>query len=164
MDPWSKGDYSRHIPEAIMVMERPPEVNSPSGRVPGQLLLAIPRSESRRRRNSGRNRVTGNSSRVSVSGAKYMPKEDLRGAPWPRRPEGAATPLAAPGRRLAWGWPPSGPPSGFWSLLLWIFFWYFFWNFPSTFIFILFLQCTDDNRQKLELGTELVGSSKICCK
>ena len=58
MDPWSKGDYSRHIPETIMVMERSPEVNPPSGRVPGQLLLAIPRSKSRRRQNNGRNRVT----------------------------------------------------------------------------------------------------------
>ena len=62
-----------------MVMERPPKVNPPSGRVPGQVLLAIPRSESLWRRNSGRNRVTGLSSRVSVSGAKYMPKGGLRG-------------------------------------------------------------------------------------
>src|SRR4051812_32022225 len=40
MDPWSKGDYSRHIWEASMVMEGLPEVVPPSGRVPGQLLLA----------------------------------------------------------------------------------------------------------------------------
>ena len=52
MDPWSKGDYSWCIPEAIMVMERPPEVNPLSRRVPGQLLLAIPKSKSRRRRNT----------------------------------------------------------------------------------------------------------------
>src|SRR4051812_30474780 len=52
MDPWSKGDYSRRILEAIMVVERPPEVNPPSGRVLGQIPQEIPRSESRRRRNT----------------------------------------------------------------------------------------------------------------
>src|SRR3954463_5617770 len=39
MDPWSKGGYSRHIQEASMEMEGLPEVNPPSGRVPGQRLL-----------------------------------------------------------------------------------------------------------------------------
>src|SRR4051812_34924529 len=92
MDPWSTGDYSQRIPEVIMVLKRPLEVNPPSGRVSGQVLLAIRRSESRRRRNSGRNRVAGHSSRVSVPRAKYMPNEDLRGGPpgpgghpWSRR-------------------------------------------------------------------------------
>ena len=37
MDPWSKGDYSRHIREVLMVVEKPPEVNPPSGRVSGQV-------------------------------------------------------------------------------------------------------------------------------
>ena len=64
-----------------MVMERPPEVNPPSGRVPGQVLLAIPRSKSLRRRNSGRNHVTGGSSRVFGVRGKYRPKGGLRGAP-----------------------------------------------------------------------------------
>ena len=64
-----------------MVTERPSEVNPPSGSVPGQVLLAIPTSESLQRRNSGRNRVTGGSSRISISGAKYMPKGVLRGGP-----------------------------------------------------------------------------------
>ena len=95
-----------------MVMARPPEVNPPSGRVSGQVLLANPRLESRRRRNSGQNRVTGNSSRVSVSGAKYMPKEDLRGGPHGpggqrvQPPPGRAS--KAPGQGVA----PLGPP--FW--------------------------------------------------
>ena len=40
MDPWSKVDYSRHIREEYMEMEGLPEVNPPSGRVPGQGLLA----------------------------------------------------------------------------------------------------------------------------
>src|SRR3954469_11682078 len=99
MDPWSKGDYSRHIPEVIMVMERPPEVNPPSGRVSGQLLLAIPRSESRRRQNSGRNRVTGLLSRVFGARGKYRPKGSLRGVPpvrATRAPGWGVSPLRAP--------------------------------------------------------------------
>src|SRR4051812_32427880 len=106
MDTWSKGEYSRRIPESIMVMERPPKVNPPSGRVPRQVLPAIPISESRRRWISGRNRVTGNSSRVSGARAKYMPKESLRGGPGGqvvRQPPGHA--VEVPG----WGWPPRGP-------------------------------------------------------
>src|SRR4051812_23341187 len=93
MDPCSKGDNPRHIPKAIMVMERPPKVDPPSGRVPGQVFLAIPRSKLRRRRNSRRNRVTGLSSKVFGTRVKYMPNGDLRGAPWPKRPGGATTPL-----------------------------------------------------------------------
>src|SRR4051812_28198647 len=42
MDPWSKGDYSLHIREALMVVEKLPEINPPSVRVQGQVLLAIP--------------------------------------------------------------------------------------------------------------------------
>src|SRR3954468_7277053 len=42
MDPWSKVDYSRHIREASMEIEGLPEVIPPSGRVPGQRLLAAP--------------------------------------------------------------------------------------------------------------------------
>ena len=81
MDPWSKGDYSRSIPEVIMVMEEPPAVNPPSGRVPGQELQAIPRSESRRRRNNRRNHVTELSLRVSGSRDKYRPKGGVGGGP-----------------------------------------------------------------------------------
>ena len=36
MDPWSKEDYSRNIREALMVVEKLPEVTPPSGKVPGQ--------------------------------------------------------------------------------------------------------------------------------
>ena len=49
MDPWSKVDYSRHIREASMEMEGLPEVIPPSGRVPGQRLLAAPILKWRRR-------------------------------------------------------------------------------------------------------------------
>src|SRR3954469_4282713 len=41
-DPWSKGDYSRHIREASMAMDGLPKGVPPSGRVPGQLLQAAP--------------------------------------------------------------------------------------------------------------------------
>ena len=44
----SKGDYSRHIREALMVVEKLPEVNPPSGRVSGQVRRAIPILESLR--------------------------------------------------------------------------------------------------------------------
>src|SRR4051812_19863297 len=100
MDPWSKGDYSRHIPEAIMVMEGPPEVNPPSGKVLGQLLLAIPRSESRWR-NSGQNHVTGLLSRVFGARGKYRPKGDPRGAPLAQAARWRDHPLATPGDCLA---------------------------------------------------------------
>src|SRR3954463_6658170 len=92
MDPWSKGDYSRHIREASMAMEGLQEVVPPSGRVPGQLLMAAPILKRRRRRyreEFGNNRsVLG----VSSAGAKYRPKGAPRGATgqpggqvtWPR--------------------------------------------------------------------------------
>src|SRR3954463_8642985 len=50
-DPWSKGDYSRHIREASMPMEGLPEGVSPSGRVSEKLLQAAPILKGRRRRN-----------------------------------------------------------------------------------------------------------------
>ena len=49
MDPWSKGDYSRHIREASMAIVGLLEVVPPSGRVPGQLLLAALILKRRRR-------------------------------------------------------------------------------------------------------------------
>ena len=33
----------------------------------------------------------------------------------------------------------------------------FFWNFLAILILHLFLRCTDNNRQKLALGTTLIG-------
>src|SRR4051812_954145 len=53
MDPWSKGDYSRHIREASMDMDGLPEGVSPSDRVPEQLLQAAPILKRRRRRYRG---------------------------------------------------------------------------------------------------------------
>src|SRR3954466_13086268 len=53
MDPWSKVDYSWLIREASMVVEKLPEVNTPSCRVPGRGLLVLPILEARRRWNRG---------------------------------------------------------------------------------------------------------------
>src|SRR3954462_5593519 len=77
MDPWSKGDYSWHIREASMAMEGVSEVVPPSGRVPGQLLLAAPILKRRRRwyREEIWNKISILG--VSSAGAKYR----LRGAP-----------------------------------------------------------------------------------
>src|SRR3954468_541670 len=49
-DPWSKGDYSRHIREGSMAMDGLPEGVPPSDRVPGQLLQAAPILKQRWRR------------------------------------------------------------------------------------------------------------------
>src|SRR3954469_19643338 len=79
MDPWSKGDYSRHIREASMAMDGLPEGVPPPGRVTGQLLLAAPILKRRRRRYREEN---GNSRLifgVSSTGIKYRPKGAPRG-------------------------------------------------------------------------------------
>src|SRR3954464_10781265 len=94
MDPWSKGDYSRHIWEVSMAMEGLPEVVPPSGRVPGQLLLA---ALILKRRRLYREEFRNNRSILGVSsaGAKYRPKGAPRGATKQRggqavRPRGGA--------------------------------------------------------------------------
>src|SRR3954465_2236764 len=92
MDPWSKGDYSRIIREASMVVEKLPVVILPSGRVPGRVLLALPILEARRRRN--RDEIAKKGSRLEGFGTcvKYRPKGGIRGdrgAPGPP-PPGAA--------------------------------------------------------------------------
>src|SRR4051812_40802470 len=110
MDPLSKGNYSRHIREASMAMEGLPEVVRPSGRVPGQLLLAAPilTRQRRRYREEFKNKrlILG----VSSAGAKYRPRGAPRGAhQGPRRVPGVPSPLAAPRGRLGPWWWPYGP-------------------------------------------------------
>src|SRR3954466_4798666 len=117
MDPWSKGDYSRIIREASMVVEKIPVVILPSGRVSGRVLLALPILEARRRRN--RDEIAKKGSRLEGFGTrvKYRPKGGIRGdlggpgAPRRRGQEGAAP----PGRLEPW-WPPSGSTSAVWKL------------------------------------------------
>ena len=79
MDSWSKEDYSRHVREASMAVEKLPEVNPPSGRVPGRGLLTLPISEALRRRNDGEIRDSGSCGRVSSRDSKYRPKEGTGG-------------------------------------------------------------------------------------
>src|SRR4051812_50069901 len=115
MDPWSKGDYSRIIREASMVVEKVPVVILPSGRVPGRVLLALPILEARRRRN--RYEIAKKGSRLEGLGTsvKYRPKGDVRehlggpGTPPPPPPaRGGPPPPGAPGPRG----PPPRPPCG----------------------------------------------------
>src|SRR4051812_44169864 len=115
MDPWSKGDYSRIIREASMVVEKLPVVILPSGRVPGRVLLALPMLEAQRRRN--RDEIAKKGSRLEGFGmcVKYRPKGDVRGhLGGPGAPR-AARGAAPPGRLEPW-WPPSGSPSGSWKV------------------------------------------------
>src|SRR3954465_5289962 len=107
MDPWSKGDYSRIIQEASMVVEKVPVVILPSGRVPGRVPLALPILEARRRRNRDAIVEKGSRPEGFKTCFKYMPKGGVGrpqggpGAP-PARPRGGRRPPAPP--------PPPGPP------------------------------------------------------
>jgi len=107
MDPWSKVDYSWLIREALMVVEKLPEIDPPSGRVPGQGLLAIPISGSRRRWNTGENQDMECLPRVFRTGCKYRPKGGTGGGPL--HPGGhLARPRVGPRRQAAWAG--GGPP------------------------------------------------------
>src|SRR3954471_15949349 len=83
MDPWSKGDYSRIIREASMVVEKVPVVILPSGRVPGRVPLALPILEARRRRNRDAIVEKGSRPEGFETCFKYTPKGGVR------RPRGA---------------------------------------------------------------------------
>ncbi|KAE8819510.1 hypothetical protein D1007_02493 [Hordeum vulgare] len=84
MDSWSQEDYSRHLREASMVVEKLPDVNPPSDRVPGRGLLALPISEALRRRNGGEIRDSGSIFRVSRLRGKYRSNEGATG--WTSHP------------------------------------------------------------------------------
>ena len=134
MDSWSKGDYSRVIREASMVVERLPVVILPSGRVPGRVLLVLPILEARRRRN--RDKIAKKCSRLEGFGTryKYMPKGGIGGASGgpgapPARPRGRA--------RRQGAWSPGAPPpavlrahGSFWNAD-------FLYNFSGFFLAVL---------------------------
>ena len=88
MDPLSKVDYSQHIREASMEMEGLPEVIPPSGRVPGQRLLAAPILKRRRRRNREGIGKKGSPFEGFQTRAKYRRKGAARGAPGVQAPPG----------------------------------------------------------------------------
>src|SRR3954464_1345994 len=130
MDPWSKGDYSRIIREASMVVEKVPVAILPSGRVPGRVLLALPILEAWRRRNRDAIVEKGSRPEGFETCFKYTPKGGVGrfqggpGAP-PARPRGgratrAPRPLVAP-LRLSFG-----VPEGSGMLIFYIFFPEFF--------------------------------------
>ena len=62
-----------------MAVEKLPEVNPPSGTVPGRGLLELPISGALRRRNDGEIHDSGNDGRVFDQRGKYRPKEGTRG-------------------------------------------------------------------------------------
>src|SRR3954466_8697749 len=150
MDPWSKGDYSRIIREASMVVEKVPVVILPSGRVPGRVLLALPILEARRRRN--RDEIANNVSRPEgfETCFKYRPKSGVGrflggpGAP-PARPGG-------PRHQGASG--PGGPPPAllrgpgrFWNAD-------FLYIFSGIFLTVFVMEKPEiQKQQKTETGT-----------
>ena len=66
-----------------MVVEKPPEVNPPSGRVPGQVRRVVPILELPRRQNRGEDREKRFLLRVFDTRGKYRPKGETRGGPTP---------------------------------------------------------------------------------
>src|SRR4051812_25544925 len=107
MDPWSKGDYSRHILEALIVVEKLLEVNPPSDRVPRQVRRAVPILESPRRGNRGGYRKNKRLSRVFVTGNIYGPKGGTRGC---HHPSGALLARARGGSHQVAACEGGGPP------------------------------------------------------
>src|SRR3954463_4310020 len=91
MDPWSKVDYSRHIRKASMEEDGLLEVIPPSGRVPGQRLLAAPILKRRRQRNREENENKRSLLGVSSLGGINRRNGAARG--FTREP---AAPLARP--------------------------------------------------------------------
>src|SRR3954465_9195725 len=102
MDPWSKVDYSRHIREASMEMEGLPEVIPPSGRVPGQRLLAVPILKRRRR---DIEEIGKKTSIVGVSSAREIYRRTGATIGSTREP-GAPLAWPAPGARHQGAWVP----------------------------------------------------------
>src|SRR4051812_18822715 len=99
-----------------MVVEKLPEVNPPSPRVPGRGLLALPILEARRWRNRGE--IAKKGSRLGGFGGDVNIGEGGQSRGPPRVSAGPGrdpTPGRAGRAPVAW-WVPSGPPSGLWKL------------------------------------------------
>src|SRR3954464_7747470 len=106
MDPWSKGDYSQHIREASIAMDGLPEVVPPSGRVPGQLLLAAPILK--RWRRQYREEMGKRTSILVVSSARAIYRR--RGGTEGIHQGSRRVPGAPPGPRHQGAWSPGGSP------------------------------------------------------
>src|ERR1041384_2501926 len=127
-DPWSKGDYSRHIREASMAMDGLPEGVPPSGRVPEQLLQTTPIWKRQRRRYRGEFAKVRSILGVSTPRAKYRRRGASRGPT--RQPGGLlARPRVGPRHLPSW-LAGGGPPALSW----------FFGKLPRCLFFIYFFR------------------------
>src|SRR3954462_14707630 len=104
MDPWSKVDYSQHIREASMAMEGLPEVIPPSGRVPGQHLLAAPILKQRRRRDRQEIGKKTCILRITTLGGIYRRRGHPGGHKGPRRVLALGRATRAPGSLVVALW------------------------------------------------------------
>src|ERR1043165_6553505 len=111
-DPWSKGDYSRHIREASMAMDGLPEWVPPSGRVPGQLLQAAPILKRRRLRYRGEFAKVRLILGVSTPRAKYR-RSGAPGGPASQPGGSLARPRVGPRHLPSW-LAGGGPPPLLW--------------------------------------------------
>src|SRR3954463_16166654 len=133
MDPWSKVDYSRIIREVSMVVEKLQEVNPPSGRVPGRVLLVLPILEARRWRN--RDEIVKKGSVLEGFGTrgKYRPKGGISGGLGgpgaPRRGQRGGRATRAPGALVAPLRSYFGCREASGTLIFYIIFPGFFWQF-----------------------------------
>src|SRR3954471_8700873 len=93
MDPWFKVDYSRHIREASIGVGGLPEVIPPSGRVPGQRLMAAPILKWWRCRNREEIGKKAYVFRVSSSRRIYRRRGVAKGPPGDYVPPGRGHPL-----------------------------------------------------------------------
>src|ERR1041385_8178949 len=109
MDPWSKVDYSRIIREASMLVEKLPEVNPPSGRVPGRGVLALPILESWQRRKRGEIVKKGSVLGAFGGRGKYRRRGAATG---PTRGPGGPPARPHPRPHPQGAWIPGGPPLG----------------------------------------------------
>src|SRR3954469_9560525 len=109
-DPWSKGDYSRHIRKASMAMDGLPEGVSPSGRGLEQLLQAAPILKRRWWRNREGFAKKGSVLGVSTPRGKYRRRGEPRG---PTRQSGGLLARPTVGPHQGPSWLPGGGPSSF---------------------------------------------------
>src|SRR3954467_10048260 len=112
MDPWSNEYYSRFIREASVVVENPPEVVPPSGKVPGRGLLVLPILEARRRRNRGEIAKKGSVLGGFWTREIYRQSGAARGPPEVQAASRRGPALGRAPGRVGTRWGPSGPPFG----------------------------------------------------
>src|SRR4051812_30833762 len=105
MDPWSKVDYSRLIREALVVVEKLPEVDPPSR----SWNCGGDGTERSSRKMVPSSRVPGRGVNMGQRGAREWPQGS-------RRPPSAASRGVAPPGRLEPWWTPYGSPSGLWKV------------------------------------------------